>query len=117
MLKLLADENISKRLVALLKEHGVDTVRLQELGTRGISDQELVRIANRLGRTILTRDSDFTAPHLLSPVKNGVVYISYQPSRNELARLAERIASVVRQLEPKTGLLVIVKHEHIEVYD
>ncbi len=117
MLKLLADENIPKRLVALSRELGVDTIRLQELGVRGVSDQELVRIANRLGRTILTRDSDFTTPHLLSLVKSGVVYISYQPSRSELARLAERIASVTHQLEPKTGLLVVVKREHIEVYD
>ena len=69
LLKLLADENIPRRLVALLKQHGVDVVRLQDLDVRGISDKELVDIANKLERTILTRDLDFTTPSLLSLVK------------------------------------------------
>ena len=78
LLKLLADENIPRRLVALLKQHGVDVVRLQDLDARGISDKELVDIANKLERTILTRDLDFTTPSLLSLVKNGVIYIAHQ---------------------------------------
>jgi len=117
LLKLLADENIPKKLVTLLKRLGIDILRLQDLGIRGISDKELVNMANDLKRTVLTRDSDFATPGLLTLVKNGVIYISYQPSRNETSRLAKRIASVARQLEPKPGLLVIVEHKHTEVYD
>ena len=117
MLKLLADENIPRRLVILLKTRGVDIIRLQDLGARGVSNQELVRIANRLTRTILTRDFDFTMPYFLSLTRSRVIYISYQPSRNELLRLAERIASIVHQLEPKPGLLVIVGREYIEIHD
>ncbi len=117
MPKLLADENIPRKLVTLLRQHGIDIVRLQDLGIRGISDKELVNIANELERTILTRDSDFTIPRLLSLTRNGVIYITYQPSKNEILRLAERIASKVNQLKPKPGLLVVIEHEHIEVYD
>jgi len=86
LLKLLADENIPRRLVALLKQHGVDVVRLQDLDVRGISDKELVDIANKLERTILTRDLDFITPSLLSLVKNGVIYVAYQFTRDERAR-------------------------------
>jgi len=117
LLKLLADENIPRRLVIFLKQYGVDVVRLQDLGIRGISDKELVDIANELERTILTRDSDFTTPSLLSLAGNGVIYISYQFSRDETPRLARRIASIVHQLEPKPRLLIVIEHEHIEVYD
>lgn len=117
MLKLLADENIPRRLVIFLKQYGVDVVRLQDLGIRGISDKELVDIANELERTILTRDSDFATPSLLSLAGNGVIYISYQFSRDETPRLARRIASIVHQLEPKPRLLIVIEHEHIEVYD
>ncbi|MEB3788255.1 MAG: DUF5615 family PIN-like protein [Desulfurococcales archaeon] len=116
MLKLLADENIPKRLVSLLKKFNVDTVRLQDLGLRGISDKELIDTANRLERTILTRDSDFTTSRLLSQARNGVVYISYQPSRNDIQRLAERIATIAKQIEPKPGLLILIEYEHVEVY-
>ncbi len=100
-LKLLADENIPRKLAALLRRQGVDVVRLQDLGIRGVSDRELIDIANKLERTILTRDSDFTKPSLLSMTRNGVIYISYQPSKNEMPRLARRIASIANQLEPK----------------
>ena len=94
----------------------MDIIRLQDLNLRGISDKELINTANELGRTILTRDSDFTAPSLLSLSRNGVLYISYQSSRDEIPRLAERIASIAKQLKPKSGLLVIIEREHVEVY-
>ncbi len=117
MLRLLADENIPKKLVTFLRQYGVDVTRLQDLGIRGISDKELVNIANELERIILTRDADFTVPSLLSLIRYGVIYISYQPSKNEIQRLAERIASMANQLEPKPGLLIVIEHEYIEVYD
>ncbi len=117
MLRLLADENIPKKLVTFLRRYGVDVTRLQDLSPRGISDRELVNIANKLERTILTRDADFTAPSLLSLIRHGVIYISYQPSKNEIQKLAERIASIVNQLEPRPGLLIVIEHEYIEVYD
>ncbi|MEB3788866.1 MAG: DUF5615 family PIN-like protein [Desulfurococcales archaeon] len=117
MLRLLADENVPKKLVTFLRRYGVDVTRLQDLGTRGISDRELVNIANELERIILTRDADFTVPSLLSLIRYGVIYISYQPYKNEIQRLAERIASMANQLEPKPGLLVIIEHEYIEIYD
>ena len=117
MLRLLVDENIPRKLATILKELNVDTIRLQDLDLRGISDKELINTANELRRTILTRDSDFTTPSLLSLARNGVIYISYQPSRGEISRLAKRIASIAKQLEPKSGLLVVIEHEHIEVYD
>ena len=42
MIKLLADENVPRRLVYLIREQGVDIVRLQDLKARGISDKELI---------------------------------------------------------------------------
>ena len=117
MLKLLADENIPKKLVTFLRQHGIDIIRLQDVSIRGISDRELINIANNLDRTILTRDADFTAPGLLSLIRNGVAYVSYQPSKNEIETLAKRIASIANQLEPKPGLLVVIRREYIEVYD
>jgi predicted nuclease of predicted toxin-antitoxin system len=93
LLTLLADENIPKKLTLLLRGRGVDIIRLQDFGAPGLGDRELVNIANRLGRAILTRDHDFTIPYFLSLVKNGVIYISYQPSKTEIMELVDRIAA------------------------
>jgi len=69
LLTLLADENIPKKLTLLLRGRGVDIIRLQDFGARGLGDREVVDIANRLSRAILTRDHDFTIPYFLSLVK------------------------------------------------
>lgn len=116
MLKLLADENIPRRLVRLLQERGVDIIRLQDLGARGVDDLEVVRIANRLGRAILTRDHDFALPHLLSLVESGVIYISYQPSKNDIPDVADRITALTRDYMPKPGLLIIIRRRYTEIY-
>ena len=116
MLRLLADENVPKRLVRLLVERGVDVVRVQDLGLRGIGDWELVEVANRLGRAVLTRDADFASPRVLSRARGGVVYISFQPSKGELPLLADRIADLLRRLKLRPGLLVVVEREYVEVY-
>ena len=86
MLRLLANENIPKRLVTLLRRYSADVTRLQDLGIRGISDRELVDLANRLGRAIPTRDDDFTLPSLLSLTWYGVIYIAYQPRRSDVTQ-------------------------------
>ena len=117
MLRLLADENIPRKIVVLLKKLNVDVIRLQDTGKRGISDKELINIANSLKRTILTRDSDFTIPNLLSLIENGVLYISFQPLWNEMQGLADMIAFIARRLEPRRGLLIVVDREFVEVYD
>ncbi|MEB3758249.1 MAG: DUF5615 family PIN-like protein [Desulfurococcales archaeon] len=103
MLRLLADENIPRKLVILLRQQGMDVTRLQDLGTRGVSDRELSNIANELGRSILTRDADFTEPSLLPRIMYGLIYIAYQPTKTEIQELAERITSIAGKLEPKPG--------------
>ena len=66
MLRLLANENVSRKLIASLRRRGVDVAHLQDLGARGVSDEELVSTANELERTILTRGSDLATPSLPS---------------------------------------------------
>jgi len=117
LLRLLADENVPRRLVRLLQQHEVDIIRLQNLGTRGIDDKELVEVSNRLGRAILTRDHDFTMPHLSSLVKNGIIYILFQPSKNEIPEIAARIATITRNYEPKPALLIIIGRDYTEIYE
>ena len=117
MLKLLADENIPKRLVRLLREKGIDVVRIADLGLRGISDQDVISLANRLGRAILTRDSDFTQPWLLWNANYGVVYIAFNPAKEEMAALSTLLSKVLPTIKPKQGLLIIVQRNIVEIFE
>ncbi len=58
MLKLLVDEHIARRLVRglLLKEPGLDIVRLQDVGLRTALDRDILEWAGREGRVFVTFD-------------------------------------------------------------
>jgi predicted nuclease of predicted toxin-antitoxin system len=59
--KFLADLNISPLSVATLQQHGWDVVRVTERLPAQASDEEILELARREGRTILTQDLDFSS--------------------------------------------------------
>ncbi len=113
--KLLADENVPWPLVKSLRGMGLDVVWIPETGYRGISDNELVDIANRDGRIVLTRDSDFLEPSLRRRVVYGIVYIGEPVRRDNVERLAENIAKTLEVMKEKP-FLAIVTRSTIELY-
>ncbi|MBN1867934.1 DUF5615 family PIN-like protein [Candidatus Sumerlaeota bacterium] len=58
-LRILADENVSPKVVAFLRDQGLDVLDAKEQGWHGKSDDELLQIARRESRWILTHDADF----------------------------------------------------------
>ncbi|MCL0088565.1 DUF5615 family PIN-like protein [Dehalococcoidia bacterium] len=57
-LKLLADENVPRPLVHLLRSRDIDTRWVREI-ERGMSDEAVVSLSADEGRVILTLDKDF----------------------------------------------------------
>lgn len=57
-MKLLADENFPFQSVQVLKARGYD-IKVVGLEYGGITDQEVMQIAMREGRTIVTFDRDY----------------------------------------------------------
>ena len=57
--RILADENISPKVVAFLRSQRIDVVDTKERGWQGKSDDELLEAAYRENRWVLTHDSDF----------------------------------------------------------
>lgn len=60
-IKILTDENLSPRVVAFLREAGLDIRDTKEEQWHGKADEELLRIAHREERFVLTHDADFGA--------------------------------------------------------
>ena len=61
MTKLLADENVPLRAVEALRKKGVDVVSVIGFSP-GLSDKEVLDLASRESRVIVTFDKDFGEP-------------------------------------------------------
>ena len=85
----LTDENVPAPSVARLRESGLDIVSVLE-DHRGMEDPDVIRLARRLDRTLITFDSDigeriFKDGDLPPP---GVIYLRFiQSDAEETARV------------------------------
>jgi predicted nuclease of predicted toxin-antitoxin system len=59
--KLLLDENLSRRIVAALHDTYPDSTQVALVGREHASDREVWEFARHHGFTIVTKDDDFTA--------------------------------------------------------
>ena len=90
-MKLLFDENLSPRLVELLRDLYSDTEHVRGVGLASANDDAVWDYAARNGRTIVTKDADFNQRAFLLGPPPKVVWI-----RLGNASTAE-IAQVLRQ--------------------
>lgn len=58
-LRILTDENVSPKVVAFLRNSGIDVLDTKEQGWFGKKDDELLEIAYQDNRWIFTHDTDF----------------------------------------------------------
>ena len=114
-MKLLADENVSWPLVRFLRSMGLDVVWIPETSYRGISDREVISLANRDGGAVLTRDSDFLKTSLRRRAEYGIIYIGEPIRRDNVENLARNIAEALEIIKEKP-LLIIVTSSTIELY-
>lgn len=60
-IRLLADMNISPKTVEALRHRGWDIVRVSQFLPVNATDQEILALARRQGRAVVTQDLDFSA--------------------------------------------------------
>jgi hypothetical protein len=99
-LKLYLDEDVSPRVVALLRERGLDATGAHEVGHAGRSDLEQLRHAAREGRCLVTRNvADFLelVRELINRQEShaGIILIPASFRGDVFAVLAEAIAGCV----------------------
>lgn len=59
--RLLADMNISPKTVDALREQGWDAIRVSQMLPMDASDEEILELARREARVVVTQDLDFSA--------------------------------------------------------
>ena len=87
---LLTDENVPAPSVALLRASGLDVASVLE-EHRGLDDPDVIRLARRLRRVLVTFDSDIGERIFKDgdPPPPGVIYLRFiQSDAEETARVA-----------------------------
>ena len=78
-LKFLTDENISPSLVNALRSRGYDVKDIKEKKLFGISDNEVIILAFKENRIIITHDKDFANLLNYSSIKHkGVILLRFK---------------------------------------
>lgn len=87
-IKFLLDANISPETAVFLRSLGFDTKSLIEEGLGGITDAEVVRLAIKEKRTIVTFDLDFGERHFFAMPKSfGGIILRLDDQRPEATNI------------------------------
>ena len=107
-LKLLADENISPRVVTYLRQRGVNVLDVKESGLNGSTDNDLMRLAYKEHRYVLTHDADFgtLSINLGSPCY-GVLYLRLlRPTASNTIDVLVRFCDMNIDVKPNSMIVV-----------
>lgn len=113
--RLLADENISPKVTAFLRENGCNILDVKEEGRQGESDELLLQSAYREQRFILTHDSDFgtLAVNQGQPCY-GIVYLRLKNlNRSNVIKIFRQILR--QNIEINPGSILVVKKSRIRI--
>ena len=79
--KFMLDENVSNNLRKLLISKGYDVITVQELNKRGAKNSELLELARKKNRILITYDKDFI--ELKHASENYLIVIDIHPLIDE----------------------------------
>lgn len=104
-MKLYLDEDLSPRVVVLLRERGLDATGAHEVGQAGRSDREQLRYAARENRCLVTRNvADFLelVRQLITRQEShaGIILVPASFRGDEFGVLADAIAGCVAAYPP-----------------
>lgn len=110
--RLLADENIPRAVVIILREKGYDIVSVWELRP-GMGDEEVVELAVKESRIIITFDKDFGRIALIKHGVPGVILLRIPPINPQY--ISERILSALNVIDNPYGRLIIIRKKTIKL--
>ena len=110
--RILADENIPRTAIQILRGRGYDVVSVWEISP-GMSDEQIVQLAIRERRVIITFDKDFGRIALTNPGTPGVILLRTPPVNPEY--IARRIVSALETVGNPYDKLIIVRKRSLRV--
>lgn len=113
--KVLADENISPKVVEFLRQKEIDVLDTKEQGWFGREDEELLNIAYRDQRFIFTHDSDFGTLAIHEGKKYyGIIYIRLKNLHPQnVIRVCNQLFQLKTELSP--GTIIVVEEARLRI--
>lgn len=114
--KFLADESVDFRLVTNLREDGYDIEAIVELSP-GITDEQVLEVANRLKAILITEDKDFgELTYRLQQPNQGIVLIRMGglPIQERLLRVRQLLVEHLQELRDK---FTVITKDKIRIKD
>jgi predicted nuclease of predicted toxin-antitoxin system len=113
--KILADENISPRILAFLRAKGIDAVDVKEKGWYGSTDRYVLEMAYADERFVLTHDSDFGTLAINEGAPcYGIIYIRLKNLKVEnVCGVLEKLSKI--DIEIAKGSIVVVEDARVRI--
>lgn len=113
--KILADENISPRILSFLRAKGIDAVDVKEKGWQGSNDRYVLEMAYADERFVLTHDSDFGTLAINEGAPcYGIVYIRLKNLTVEnVCGVLEKLLKV--DIEIAKGSIIVVEDARVRI--
>jgi len=114
-LRILADENISPKVVALLRDRKLDVLDTKEELWHGWEDDQLLDVAYRQRRFVLTHDSDFGTLAIHEGRQCfGIIYLRLRNARpDNVIAVWEKLLRLDREFSE--GALIVVEEARVRV--
>jgi predicted nuclease of predicted toxin-antitoxin system len=114
-LKILTDENISPRVVSVLRGKGLDVIDVKEKGWQGSADRFLMAAAWEENRFILTHDSDFGTLAINEGVPcYGIIYLRLKDLNFE--KVKDSLDKFLKvETEISEGTIIILKDRRLRI--
>jgi predicted nuclease of predicted toxin-antitoxin system len=115
-MRLLADLHISPRTVQFLRRLGHDVVRVSDVAPPSLPDQEIIALAVREHRAVLTQDLDFSRLVALSGARQPSL-ISLRLSTARIERVNDALEQALPTLESSVqdGAAITIEDHRIRV--
>jgi hypothetical protein len=117
-MKLKLDENLGRRVEALLRRRSHDVQTVPDQRPCSATDEDLIKACRREGRCLVTLDLDYGNPLLFPPKEYAgitVLRLPREPSPVDLLETVETLIGALLREDP-AGKLWIVQKGRIRVY-
>lgn len=113
-MKFLADENVEKAVVDLLRKRGHDVIYIAEKSP-SLSDDEVLKLARREHRILVTNDKDFgELVFLQGKLSDGILLLRLMDE--SASRKASYIDNLLRQMKKELkGRFVVLTESGVRI--
>lgn len=113
---LLLDQGLPRSAAELLRQAGIDTIHVGEIGMAAAKDSEILEHASKEGRAVVTLDADFHALLALSSASQpSVIRIRMEGLKGDTCAALVQAVIAQCQQDIQLGSVITVQDQRIRI--